>query len=96
MWQKWRPIFGWENLCPIKFADPFGLVVVMPRAEQPVSFDDVLAATPDYYPDITAETKPEDYGRVEQRIVALDYGLPDADMISERRIYYSSKQRSTK
>ena len=91
MWRTWRPIFGWENLCPIVFADPLGLVVVMPRAAQPVTFEDVVEATPDYYPDITSETKPQDFGRVGNRILALDYGLPDAEMVVERRAYYLSK-----
>jgi hypothetical protein len=56
MWRTWRPIFKWENLCPITFADPLGVIVVMPRAMQPATFDDVIAATPDYYPDVTCET----------------------------------------
>jgi hypothetical protein len=88
MWHKWRPVFGWENLCPIKFADPFGLVVIMPRAAQPVTFDEVVAETPDHYPDTTAEMKPEDHGRVDGCLVILDYGLPDADLVRERRAYY--------
>jgi hypothetical protein len=88
MWTKWRLIFGWENLCPIIFSDPLGLVVVMPRAMQPVTFQDVIKATPDYYPDITSETKPEDFGRLGSRVVALDYGLPDAEMVKDRRKSY--------
>jgi len=88
MWRKWRPLFGWENLCPIKFADPFGLFVIMPRATQPVTFDDVVAARPAYYPDITSETKPADFGRLGNRVVALDYGLPNADTVAEQRAYY--------
>lgn len=91
MWNTWRPAFGWENLCPVLFADPFGLLVIMPRAEQPVTFEDVVAATPDYYPDTTTETKPADFGRVANNVVALDYGLPDADMVAARRAYYRSK-----
>jgi hypothetical protein len=89
MWRTWRPVFGWENLCPILFADLLGLVVVMPRAQQPVTFADVVEATPGhYYPDTTAETKPEDFGRVGGRVLALDYGLPNADLVRERRAYY--------
>ena len=94
MWWTWRPIFRCENLCPIKFADPFGLLVVMPRAEQPVTFKDVVAATPDYYPDISSETKTEDFGLVGDRVLALDYGLPDADMVAQRRTYYKSMMHS--
>jgi hypothetical protein len=63
----------------------------MPRAAQPVTFEDVIAATPDYYPDTTSETKPADFGRVGNRVLALDYGLPYADMVTERRAYYQSK-----
>ena len=95
MWRKWRPIFGWENLCPVVFADPLGFFVVMPRAEQPVTFSDVVAATSgefDYYPDITAETKAQDFGRLGDRVVALDYGLPDSGMVSDRRAYYELKR----
>ena len=91
MWRVWRPLFGWENLCPIIFADPLGLVVVMPRASQPVSFDDVKAGYGNYYPDITAETKPEDFGSINGRIVALDYGLFDADHVRTRRAYYAER-----
>ena len=66
----------------------------MPRAAQPVTFEEVVAATPDYYPDITSETKPEDFGRLEQGVVALDYGLPGARMVRERRDYYLQKAKS--
>jgi hypothetical protein len=92
MWRTWRPIFGWENLCPVTFADPLGLFVIMPRATPPVTFEDVAAATPDYYPDITSETKPEDFGRVGDQVLALDYGLSDADLVAERRAYYVSQK----
>ena len=96
MWRTWRPIFGWKNLCPIKFADPLGIFVIMARAAQPVTFEEVVAATPDYYPDITSETKPQDFGRLDDRVLALDYGLPDADMVTERRAYYLSKTGVTR
>lgn len=49
---------------PGLIADPLGVLVVMPRAAQPVTFDEVKAATPDYYPEPTYETKPEDFGRL--------------------------------
>lgn len=92
MWRTWRPIFGWENLCPVCFADPLGLLVVMPRAQQPVTFADVVAATShNYYPDVASETKCDDFGRVENRVLILDYGLPYADIVAERRAYYASK-----
>lgn len=88
MWRTWRPLFGWQNLCPITFADPLGLVVVMPRAHQPVSYDEVVEATPYNFPEITAEAKPEDFGRIGDHVFALDYGLPYVDAIVERRALY--------
>lgn len=93
MWRIWRPVFGWTSLCPVLFADPIGFVVVMRRAEQPVSHEEV-AALPDYYPDVTSETKVEDHGRIDGRIVALDYGYPDRDMVEERREYYEHKSKN--
>jgi hypothetical protein len=72
MWRTWRPVFGWNNLCPIVFSDPVGIVVVMPRATQPVTLEQVVAATPNYYPDTTSETKPADFGLVGNRVLALD------------------------
>ena len=87
MWFYWQPRFRWKTLCPVLWADPLGLVVVMPRATQSVSQEKV-DALPDYYPDITAEAKHEDYGVVVGQIVALDYGLPFVDALLERRRYY--------
>jgi len=89
MWKYWRPQLGWKSLCPILLADPLGLLVVMPRAIQPVSQQEVDVAIGDYYPDNTAGAKPEDYGRVGNAVVALDYGLPSKDMVLERRLYYN-------
>jgi hypothetical protein len=88
MWRTWRKKFDWGYLCPVLFADPLGLVVVMPRAEQPVTYEEVVAATPDCYPDVTSEFKCEDFGRVNGRVLALDYGLPDAGMVREARTRY--------
>ena len=88
MWKIWRLKFGWSNLCPILFADPLGFVVVMPKAAQPVTFEQVLQADPDDWPDITAESKPEDYGFIDNRLYALDYGLPDADLVKKKRAYF--------
>lgn len=57
----------------------------MPRAEQPVTFEDVKKATPDFYPEFVVETKCEDFGRVAGSVVALDYGLWDAEDVANRR-----------
>ena len=89
MWHHWRRRFHWRTLCPVLFADPLGLLVVMPRAIQPVPQDQV-DALPDYYPDITAETKHEDFGLLGASIVALDYGLPFEDAVLRRRNYYQA------
>jgi hypothetical protein len=91
MWRIWRPKFEWPHLCPIILADPIGFVVVMPRAIQPVTFEDICAATGDYYPDVHAEPKPSNWGRLGEKVVILDYGLPDAGDVAERRACYAEK-----
>ena len=93
MWFTWQPIFGWTSLCPIHFADPWGFLVVMPKAAQPVT-DEEVDSLPDYYPTYTAEYKVEDYGRTRQGVVALDYGLGYADAVAEKRAYYKQKSDS--
>jgi hypothetical protein len=95
MWYVWRLKYRWENLCPILFADPLGFFVVMKRAAQPVTREGKDAADPDYHPNITAEAKPEDWGRLGELIVAVDYGLPDQDMVDEQRAYYTNTEPST-
>lgn len=89
MWRTWKPYFGWNTLCPVLFADPAGVLLVMARAEQPISQAEV-ESLPDAYPGITAETKPQNYGRHGGVVVAVDYGLWDAQDVSERRDYYRS------
>ncbi|MDE2137026.1 MAG: hypothetical protein KGJ68_06280 [Gammaproteobacteria bacterium] len=90
MWRVWRLKFAkWECLCPVLLADPFGLVVVMPRASTGPTAEEIERAKPDHYPDITCEWKPEDCGLLDGRLVALDYGLPWADSVRERRAYYT-------
>jgi hypothetical protein len=93
VWRVWRPIFGWNNLCPVVLADPVGMLVVMPRAVQPVTFADVVGATPNCYPEPSVETKIEDFGRVGDKVVALDYGLPWADTIAETRAGWKKLSR---
>jgi hypothetical protein len=70
-------------------ADRFGLVLIMPRAAQPVTQEEVdVALDNDAFPSINSECKPEDHGKLDGRLVILDYGLPDEDMVTERRSYY--------
>lgn len=88
MWRVWRPAFGWESLCPVLLADPAGLVLVMPRAEQPVTQAEALSVfSIDYWPGIDVESKPENYGRVGDSVLVLDFGLADAEDVAHRRTY---------
>ena len=97
MWHHWRPIFSWENLCPIKYSAPFGLFLIMIRAEQPVTFDEITKSNDalDYYPDIDVEYKSENWGRVDGKLVCLDYGLEDRLLIIKRRKYLASQAQNT-
>jgi hypothetical protein len=88
MWYRWRPVFGWESLCPILLADPLGLVVVMPRPQQPVTVEQIETATPIYFPEPTYETKADAFGVVDGRVLAIDYGLPWRNTVTEVRAYY--------
>ena len=95
MWKVWRPIFGWENLCPVIIAGPAGIFLLMRRAAQPVTFEEVKRINTedyDYYPDINVEYKPENWGKVENKLVCLDYGIEDKNLIKERRSYLESKR----
>ena len=89
IWRKWRPRFPqWTMLCPVVAAGPFGLFLVMRKASQPVTeheADEFVKNAP--YPDTDCEGKPADLGRIDGRVVALDYGLSDADVVVERRRY---------
>lgn len=87
MWFRWRRVFGWQTLCPIHFADPLGLIVVMSYAEQSASQDEI-DALPDYYPAPTVEPKLNSYGRLGESVVALDYGLTHATSVADKRAYY--------
>jgi hypothetical protein len=88
VWNVWQPIFGWQHICPVLFADPFGLLVVMPRCTQPVDQDVVDASIEDHYPEVNHESKADDHGYLQGRIVVVDYGLPLPKMVeNERRRY---------
>nr|CEN54974.1 putative integron gene cassette protein [uncultured bacterium] len=87
VWIRWRPIFGWDGLCPILAADPLGLIVIMARAKQPVSAEEADASIQDDRPAIWRELKPQDYGRIGDKVVVLDYGIPFLDMVTHERRY---------
>ena len=89
MWRIWRPTFGWESLCPVVFADPLGLLVVMPRVDQPVSQEDVEIGRGDPYPAPTGEWKPDDHGRLDGKVVVVDYGIWAQDDVERERAYYA-------
>jgi hypothetical protein len=71
----------WPELCPVVFALPLGLLVVMPRARlcPPAYLDDPRAFEPLLYPvhgqyAVPAEPKPSSFGLLDGRVVAVDYG----------------------
>lgn len=70
---------GWPQLCPVLFSIPGGWLVVMRRAE-PLSLNDwrtfdaeefIVSNPPNLLP---VETKPDSFGWLGGRIVAVDYG----------------------
>jgi hypothetical protein len=92
-WQKWlRGLLAnlqerewskanYPELCPVLFSDPFGVVVVMPRAEildRPLTPGEYHAMFEDIYPErgyrIPSENKPDSFGYLNGRLVAVDYG----------------------
>ncbi len=94
IWNIWRPVFGWEHLCPIIISAPSSLFIVMRKAYQPVSFAEVQEADDcyDYYPDVPMEYKAENWGKVDGKVVCLDYGIDDEDSIINERAYLESKK----
>lgn len=72
-----------RRLCPVKFSLPGGWVVVMPRAKS-LSDDEWAEFDPDKFCDardedeigmvVPAESKRDSFGKVNGRIVAIDYG----------------------
>ena len=56
---------------------------------------EIEEADPDIHSDITAECKEVDWGRIQGRVVALDYcNLFEADDVIERRAYYERTDRA--
>lgn len=73
--------FGYPELCPVLFADPLGLVVIMPRAEiltRQLDPREYMEFFGEIYPKrgyrIPSENKPDSFGYVNGRLVAVDYG----------------------
>lgn len=71
---------GWPELCPVLWAAPLGLCVVMPRARvcteaDAPSEDEYRRLTSDADRPVPAEWKPSSWGRLpDGRLVAVDYG----------------------
>lgn len=59
--------------CPVLWCSPLGLLLVMPRAEILCAGEFDPAALPS---GTVAEIKPSSWGRLGDRIVAVDYGWP--------------------
>jgi hypothetical protein len=97
MWQVWRPRFPqWGGLlCPILFADRFGLIVLMRRACTPIAQHDFMPLDERPFPDTTTEVKSENLGWLDGHVVEIDYALADQNTIDEQRAYYTKHARSS-
>jgi hypothetical protein len=90
MWHVWRVKFKWGKLCPVTYVGPWGIFLIMERAERSVTLDEIKESDPDYYPDINVEyEKPENWGRLHERIVAIDYGLWGSEQTQQREFLIS-------
>jgi hypothetical protein len=70
-WSRTKP-----GTCPVLWSSPCGIVIVMPRVEildeeQFLQFDSKAFCREH---GLNAEHKPDSYGRLGDRIVAVDYG----------------------
>ena len=66
-----------EGFCPVLFADPLGLVVVMPRVRvltEPLSEEGFHAFVNRAEYINPAENKPDSFGYLNGALVAIDYG----------------------
>lgn len=72
---------NYPELCPILFSDPLGFVVIMPRCDilaRPLTPMEYHRFFEDIYPQrgyrIPSENKPDSFGYLNGRLVAVDYG----------------------
>lgn len=96
--RRYAPAFGWAELCPVLWADPLGMVLLMPRAD-PVTESEVRAAEIDHYPAPPYEPKAQDWGRLaDGRVVAVDFAdiAHHADSLRDQIAYLESKMPDTK
>ena len=64
---------GWPELCPIVFSVPGGWLLVMPRA-RPMTAEEFGMLKLDAFTRVPVEAKPNSFGWLDGRIVAIDYG----------------------
>jgi hypothetical protein len=63
----------------------------MPWADGLVTEVEMMTAEcPNMHPETDAEMKLENFGWMNGRVVAFDYGIAEAREVHERRIYYKS------
>lgn len=70
---------GWPELCPVLFHLPVGLLVVQPYAiplsdDEFSSFDWYSFCNPDGIRVLPAEGKRDSFGRLDGKVVVIDYG----------------------
>lgn len=69
---------GWPELCPVLWADPIGLLVIMRRARPLTKSEFAAINWADFCQNenyvIPAEHKIDSFGWVGDRLVAIDYG----------------------
>lgn len=73
---------GWPELCPVLLSDPFGFLVVMPKADEFKSQHKWLAMSKKEFKrfvekdgyHVPAENKPDSFGVLKGRPVVIDYG----------------------
>jgi hypothetical protein len=77
----WKIKFGVPKICPVVFSLPLGFLVVMPKCQaldRPLTDDELkeFFAVPwgDSDVNIPIEDKPESFGWLDGRLVAIDYG----------------------
>jgi len=93
LYNEWRLKFGWRHLCPVIMAGPFGIFLIMTRADQPVTERRIKKAIEneyDYHPEPNIEYKPENWGVIDGNLVCLDYGHSTTESMMNDRHYFSN------
>jgi hypothetical protein len=67
----------------------------MDKATQPVTFDEIVLVNDrdydNYYPAVDLEYKPENWGIVEGKMVCVDYGIDESELVIKKREYYEER-----